>query len=99
MTDQEIIDYLLNNCIGRRNASSSANLGAWEDTHSFQRKQIESILYTTNLPIIGCNDGYFIVTTEQEVKDYEDFMQNWNNDKNGRAKRVRQNWEIYKNKK
>ncbi|MCL2019179.1 MAG: hypothetical protein FWG70_05395 [Oscillospiraceae bacterium] len=92
MKKEEILKHLLEKGVGRENVISSANFDATEDTHSYQRRQIDQ-LRREGYPIIGDKEGYFIADDEQEINDYESYMENWNYDKKGTAKLVRKNWE------
>lgn len=43
-----------------------------EDTQSRTRRMIWDTAEKYSLPVISCNKGYFIVQTDEEMKDYND---------------------------
>lgn len=73
--EQAALHDILDNHRGRDQAISSAAMASAVgisdgDANPTTRFEIRDLIKRTALPVAGCNEGYFVIETDQELNEY-----------------------------
>lgn len=75
VTERRVLNYLRTCAVGKKNAKTARqvaeaiNNGDRDERRRVTRRTIRSALEKSKMPIGSCNDGYFVIQTEQELRD------------------------------
>ena len=86
---------------GKKNAITSKTISQimgfpMEDTQSVSRQEIWSTAQEFGLPLVSCNNGFFIAETEEEMEEYNRNIQKRIDGMEETRRMANQNYERWK---